>query len=618
MSEPDEDETTQNTMPAVPEPPSGVRAAIPEGTGFVGRYQLCFELASGGMAKVYLARVEGIAGFEKLVALKRIHSHLADQEEFVEMFLDEARIASRIDHPNVCTVFDFGRADDDYYIAMEFLLGETVARVMRIAAATPELVRSPRWTAVVLRFVAEACEGLHAAHELKNDKGALLNVVHRDVSPHNLFVGYDGTVKIVDFGIARAADRLHHTRAGMVKGRHAYMSPEQAEGRPIDRRADIWSLGVILFEALTGKRLFRRATDTDTLMAVVRDPIPKPSDFWLEIPPDVEAAVLRALQRDPSDRWANARELGRELERCIVRLDQPAGKAELADLMEELLPEQREERQRMVSDARTMDAGVVRRVLDDSSPLAVEAVAPFSSVERRRIRRRGKRASAFALASGILGGVLLTLLLMVALGGEGEDPASAASPPDALPSEMEHASAEESSGERQPGASVAVVDGQQGDERGDDREDEQVDARSDDEAEGVEPPDGADEPPRPEDEATPPAPAPVQAARQTTTQRTTRREAEARDDSEDPERSDRRWRAPVARAEPGTVSVVTPGGWAEVYHGGRRVGRSPGRFELPAGAQTLVLRPFGDQPPRTVRVQVPSGGQARVSVRLEP
>ncbi len=592
---------SEDTIPA-PEPPSGLRRA--PSAGFVGRYQLCFELASGGMAKVYLARITGIAGFEKLVALKRIHSHLADQEEFVEMFLDEARIASRIDHPNVCTVFDFGHANGDYYIAMEFLLGETVARLIKTAAANPGLVRSPRWTALVLRIGAEVCEGLHAAHELRNAKGELLNVVHRDVSPHNLFVGYDGSVKIVDFGIARAAHRLHVTQVGTIKGRHAYMAPEQADGRTVDRRADIWSVGVIMFEALTGKRLFRRATDTDTLIALMKEPIPKLSDVWPEAPPEVEALVMKALERDPEERWPTARKLGRRIERCLMGLEEPAGKAEVADLMEELFPEAREERKRMVDDARTMPAGEVRRVLDDSSPLAVEPVALGADVEPTRLARRRKRLSMLALGVGVAGGVLLTLAVTRSASpepsGEGAAGAEAVAGAEAAAATEAAAGAEAvAATEAAPeAAAVAAAEAVAATEAA-----PEAAAAAATEA-------------APEAAAVAAAAAAAEAA--AAPEAASASASEAGSPTEQPRaRSRRRGRAPARSLDPGIVSVVTPGGWADVYLGGRKIGRSPGRFELPAGRRTLVLRPFGSGDAQRVSVSVPSGGQARVSVRVE-
>jgi serine/threonine-protein kinase len=586
--------------------------AAPVGEGFVGRYQLCFELASGGMAKVFLARIEGVAGFEKLVALKLIHRHLADQEDFVEMFLDEARIASRITHPNVCTVFDFGRAGSDYYLAMEFLMGEPLSRVMRAAVAEDDLVGSKRWTAILLRVMSDVCEGLHAAHELRNERGELLDVIHRDVSPHNLFVGYDGGVKIVDFGIASATDRLHTTQVGTVKGRHTYMAPEQALGKKLDRRADVWSVGVVLFESLAGKRLFKRSTEAATLAALVSDPIPRLSEVWPDVPPDVDAVIAKALSREPDERFATAREMGRAIERALMNMQQPAGKAEASELMEQLFVEEHAKRQGMVEQARTMRAGVVVPVSSDESQSAVQAVKHVEEPTAARPRRASRSLNVTALLAGIVGGVAITFFAAKALlGGETEPgaspatPSAAISPAEESPTETvqpggalagagaeaegEEREAEPFAAEPEPGSETASESGRAQTGQGGTAEAAEATGR----ATGIEP--ASDR---------------VRAGAR-------EREAETEDGDEDrARRSTRHRHRPQVASEPGTVSVVTPGGWADVFVDGSRVGRSPGRFQLPAGRHTIVLRPFGTGDPARVSVQVPSGGQARVSHRV--
>src|SRR5688500_2262135 len=240
------------TTPSLDEsPPERV-----EGERQFGRYRLCFELASGGMGTVYLARAEGPSGFEKLVALKRIHEHLAKDPRFVAMFLDEARLAARIHHPNVCSVIDFGTVEDSYYLTMPFVEGESFHRLLRSLAKRGDPGASRSFWYIAARIVAEACEGLHAAHELRDDVGEPLEVVHRDVSPQNLLIGYYGGVRVLDFGVASARHRLYSTATGEVKGKFAYIAPEQIEGQPVDRRADVWSLGVVLYECIALRRLF--------------------------------------------------------------------------------------------------------------------------------------------------------------------------------------------------------------------------------------------------------------------------------------------------------------------------------------------------------------------------
>jgi len=337
----------------------------------ISRYQLCFELASGGMASVYLARAEGSPGFEKLVALKRIHPHLAEEKDYVEMFLDEARIASRITHANVCSVFDFGEADGEYFIAMEYLVGEPLSRVHRRVVANADQRISPLLPARMARIIAQACEGLHAAHELKDANGDSLHVVHRDVSAENLFVTYDGATQVVDFGIAHARQRVHHTEAGQVKGTFPYMSPEQMTAAVVDRRVDVWALGAVLWELLTLRRLFLRDTDVNTMYAVLSSEIRPPSDHRSDVPAELDEIVLKALKRNPDERWQSAREMGKALRRFLAKQEELVGPAELADWMAELFPSGESRKRQLMELARKSDASAIsdppRRARDESS-----------------------------------------------------------------------------------------------------------------------------------------------------------------------------------------------------------------------------------------------------------
>jgi serine/threonine-protein kinase len=321
----------------------------------IGRYELCFELASGGMASVYLARTEGTPGFQKLVALKRIHPHLASETGYVEMFLDEARIGSRITHPNVCSVLGFGEADGEYYIAMEYLVGEPLSRVHRRVISDADQRGSPLLPARMAGIIAQACEGLHSAHELKDRDGESLHVVHRDVSTDNLFVTYDGETKVVDFGIAHARQRVHHTEAGQVKGTFPYMAPEQMTAAVVDRRVDVWALGAVLWELLTLRRLFFRDTDVDTMFAVLTSEILPPSHYRSDIPPELDEIVLKALRRSPDERWQTAREMGKALRRFLVRREGLVEPPELAEWMGELFPDGEGRKRRLMEIARTRE-----------------------------------------------------------------------------------------------------------------------------------------------------------------------------------------------------------------------------------------------------------------------
>ncbi len=252
------------------------------------RFELIAEIASGGMATVFLARLSGVAGFQRLVAIKRLHPHLAHEPEFVEMFLDEARLAARIHHPNVVPIQEVGESDQGYYLVMDYVEGDTLARVL--AKATKGQTRVPY--AVTIRILLDVLAGLHAAHQMKDDHGMPLEIVHRDVSPQNILVGVDGVSRVVDFGVARAASRLSTTRSGQLKGKLAYMAPEQARGGVIDRRADLFSCGIVLWEALATKRLFKGDGEAETLNRVLYEPILAPSSVRPDVPKPLEEVCM--------------------------------------------------------------------------------------------------------------------------------------------------------------------------------------------------------------------------------------------------------------------------------------------------------------------------------------
>ena len=320
-------------VPAGASPPTPVPRTL-------GRYRILDELASGGMATLYLAATDGPAGYEKMVALKRIHPHLAREKRFLDMFLDEARLAARIVHPNVCGVFDFGEANGQHFLAMEFLAGVPLSDLLRAVGRSAELRADPMWVPVVGRILRDAAEGLHAAHELRDADGRPLGVVHRDVSPQNIFIGFDGTTRVIDFGVAAAADRIHHTATGEVKGKFAYMAPEQVNHDEPDRRLDVWALGVVAWEALTLRRLFRREGTAATLYAVLEEPVETPSEVSPRLPSAIDRPILRALVRDRAERTPTARELGDALRVAIestgARLAEPG---EIADFLRRAMPD---------------------------------------------------------------------------------------------------------------------------------------------------------------------------------------------------------------------------------------------------------------------------------------
>ncbi|MFZ5471255.1 MAG: serine/threonine protein kinase [Myxococcota bacterium] len=298
-----------------------------------GDYQLIKRLATGGMAQIYLARQVGLEGFEKLLVVKRILPHLTENDDFVRMFLDEARIAARLNHPNIVQIFNLGAQDDSYFIAMEYIHGEDVRRVWRRAESVGR--RFP--VALVCRVIMDACAGLDYAHKKADPAGKPLNIVHRDISPQNILVTFEGGVKIVDFGIAKAADQATVTRSGVLKGKYAYMSPEQASGqRKLDHRTDIFALGIVLYELLTGTRLFKRANDIQTLNAVTECDVSPPSTVSDRVPADLDPVVMRALAKNPDERYQEAIHLQVALERWLLLHKLPSSSAHLAAFMGEV------------------------------------------------------------------------------------------------------------------------------------------------------------------------------------------------------------------------------------------------------------------------------------------
>ncbi|MFZ9887692.1 MAG: serine/threonine-protein kinase, partial [Myxococcota bacterium] len=353
--------------------PDGEERRLPA-TFLVGRYRVVDDLGVGGMARVHLARIDGPGGFQKWVAIKRIHAHLVEDAQFVDMFLDEARIAAGINHVNVAQVFDLGRDEDTYWIAMEFLRGEPLREVMRRAAELG--VRVP--FGVAARIAADAAEGLHGAHELRGRSGQLLGLVHRDVSPHNLFVTYDGYTKVVDFGIAKVVDRLASTRVGTLKGKLAYMSPEQVRGEAVDRRTDIFALGVVLWELTTGRRLFRMDSELDTLEKVQACVVPPPSTLVPEYPPSLEKVVLRALAPRPEDRFQTAREMSRALQASLLAQGIMVPAEDVGEFLHALFAERIARRDRYLEwAAEVTGADEGPRVAETPAPAAVTLPPPL-------------------------------------------------------------------------------------------------------------------------------------------------------------------------------------------------------------------------------------------------
>jgi serine/threonine-protein kinase len=300
--------------------------------GRIGRYQVVSTLGTGGMAQVLVARTTGPEGLGRLVALKRILPHLATEPLMVQQFLDEARIGLRLSHPNLVTVYDFGEAQGAYYLAMELVRGVDFHRLIQSG-------RGGLPPAIVSAVVIQALQGLHSAHTLQGEDGAPLGLVHRDLSPHNLMVGFDGRVKVLDFGVAKARAQRTVTLPGVVKGKALYMSPEQALGRKLDARSDLFSLGLILYEGLTGTRAFDRGSEVASMEAIVEEPLSRPEG----VPLPLWDVVSTALAKKPAERFQDAREMAEHLAEACP----PARDVELARLASTRFAEREREFQRM-------------------------------------------------------------------------------------------------------------------------------------------------------------------------------------------------------------------------------------------------------------------------------
>jgi serine/threonine-protein kinase len=472
--------------------------------------------------------------------------------------------------------------------------------VLRFSKKADDEVKK-RLPFIAARIVSDAAEGLHAAHEVRGDDGKLLDIVHRDVSPQNIFVTYEGGVSIVDFGIATASDRSAFTAAGQIKGKYAYVAPEQVRAEKVDRRADIWSLGVVLWELLTRKRLFRRANEAETLIAVTSAEIPAPSSVCPEAPPELDAVVLKALSRDREDRFATAREMSREILRALAKTGEMVSMGDVAELMAHAFPGGEERKRQLVSIA-TAPGRIPKVHTPEADSLTGQE--PSSSAVRSVPPKRegGPNVLPWAIV-GVLLVALLGVSLVLATGGDDEEVASVDGAP----------------GSTGPGAERPAGGGTEGPASSTMAPEVATDRPATTMAPSI-----ATTQPATTMAATTASTTPTTTARErerereretreprTGTMSTTRMSTSGTTMRTEPETSS----TPATNAT-GTVNVVTPGGWAEVWWRGRRVGQTPGRVTIAAGRQRLELRPFGRTPARPVEVTVPADGTTRVSVDL--
>jgi serine/threonine-protein kinase len=378
-----------------------------------GKYTLLRKLAAGGMAELFLALQRSVAGFEKLIVIKRILPAMNQDRAFIEMLLHEARIAATLSHPNIVQIFDVGQIDGTFFIAMEHIHGEDIRAIVR-AMKRKGVTEFPLEHAISL--VLGVCAGLAYAHDRRDLDGKTLDIVHRDISPQNIVVTFTGDVKVVDFGIAKSGTQVEDTKGGQLKGKVPYMSPEQANGEPdIDWRSDIFAAGVVLFELTTGKRLFKGPTELETLKMICEREYPRPSDVRPDYPPALEAIVVKALAKSRDDRYQSAREMQGDLEAFVREERIPCSQVALTAWMQSLFDDKIAQQKEALQDVKqladiiaaqatttTMDEGTA---VTGSTVLATSATSPGPT--------QGKRgpgaAVVMALAAVAVGGAALFL-----------------------------------------------------------------------------------------------------------------------------------------------------------------------------------------------------------------
>ena len=605
--------TRRLVEPIVERSPGSETAEVPDAlpTGHrVGPYRLLGVLGSGGMATVYLASLER-GSFQKIIALKRIHPHLARDATMRRMFADEARIASQIAHPNVCQVFDVGESEGVPFLAMEYVPGETVDRIGQALERLPDLRRNPRFWCFLARIIADAAEGLHAAHEARAPSGTALEVVHRDIKPSNLIVSYASQTKVMDFGIAHATVRGHVTQTGELKGSLAYMAPEQAAGQAVDRRADLWSLGVVLWELLAARVLFDRQTAAATFQAVLRGSAPPVSVAASDVPGVFVEVTARALERDPARRYRTGREFRDALDAAALQLGPALGRDEFHAWMEGLFPDGQSHHSRLLEKARargmTLRKGPWpsrRRLLRFGGGVALVVMGvAVGATGAVRWRSEGPEAAADgATSSGVAARDLPAAAAPAPLASAVSDRsprqvavpsldderllAGATTPTEAPP--VERSTRRDPAAE--PSARVTPSEEFASDEPAGDP------AAGPDDAPPNEPED------RPSGTAAridndPSTGAGPEASEPTGRERPGRR----------PRGSQR------ATMGSGTLLLVARGGWGRVFLRGRPLGETPLRTQLPAGRHQLEVR-FASGARRPVTVRIRPGRATRVSI----
>jgi serine/threonine-protein kinase len=406
--------------------------SVPRVGRSLGRYALFDEIASGGMASVHIARLIEPLGFSRTVAIKRLHAQFAKDEQFVAMFLDEARLAARVRHPNVIPTLDVLATEGELFLVMEYVLGETLARLITATRAKGEHVPPRVATAILIGVL----NGLHAAHEAKSDRGAPLGIVHRDVSPHNILVGVDGVPRLIDFGVAKAAGRIHTTQDGMLKGKLAYMSPEQLQDKGLDRRTDTYAAAVVLWETLTGARLFVGESQGATITKVLGMPVDPPSLVRPELGEAFDAVIMRGLDRNPDKRFQTAREMARALEAAVPAAASPN---EIGEWLESIASSDIAQRGDLVAEIEGTSssqhppiesiAAASKQAVKDAPPRAITGEVSSVSVSRDQRVRPNRRILFGGIATAVgVAGIIALFLAWPRTSPRASDPPPAPSP----------------------------------------------------------------------------------------------------------------------------------------------------------------------------------------------
>ncbi|MDP9000895.1 MAG: protein kinase [Myxococcota bacterium] len=358
-----------------------------------GKYRSLGRIGRGGMADVFLAVARGPAGFNKLVVIKRLRDTVASDDAFRQMFLDEARLAARLNHPNVVQTYDVFEHEGSFFITMEYLEGQPLSRLERECRKREKKIEHR----IHARIVSDALCGLHYAHEARDYDGVPLQIVHRDVSPQNIFVTYDGQIKVVDFGIAKAERSNTKTQVGFFKGKTAYMAPEQLEGGAIDRRVDVFTSGIVLWELLAGRKLMAAETQAKTLMRLLREPIPHVADIVPDTDANLDRIVARALERDPAARFQTAGEMRNALEQYLAERDHLVRHDEIGRIVGEIFGDVRADMQRAIS----VQMARPQSVFPQSGPFPVEGVASMPGMPVGLDPRQPTSVTGMASVSGI-------------------------------------------------------------------------------------------------------------------------------------------------------------------------------------------------------------------------